>query len=95
MYQGKAFLQARQHFDAALALHAATPTGGASASTAANPTVKRATTNSKLRLHPSHHLLVGMLPFLVNAWCAFWKRLGHVLAPLLGEGSTTASHRPP
>lgn len=31
MYRGKAFPQAKAHFDATLALHAATPTGGASA----------------------------------------------------------------
>ncbi len=75
MYQGKAFPQARAHFDAALALHAATPTGGTSSSSGSGGggggggTVKRVTTNSKLRVHPNHHALVEMLPFLVNAWC--------------------------
>lgn len=68
MYLGKAFPQARQHFEAVLALHTATPTGGQSASASASSAVKRATSNSPLRVHPSHRLLVEMLPFLVNAW---------------------------
>jgi hypothetical protein len=69
MYQGRAYEQARAHFDTVLALHAATPAGGTTSS-GSSSAVKRVTSNSKLRVHPSHHLLVSMLPFAVNAWCA-------------------------
>lgn len=73
MFQGKAFPQAKAHFETVLALHGATPTGGSSTTTggAGGSSVKKVTTNSKLRVHPSHYLLVEMLPFLVNAWCVF------------------------